>query len=89
MPCRSYERTPVDEALNERQGDMQLLNLIASFQHDSTHKRATLPSLSADDQDRGATPSHEDVSMDDDALSAQEPNQRSQKSVASANGRQV
>ena len=45
--CR-HERTPVDEALATRPDDMEMLNLIASFQHDSRHKTATLPDLAPD-----------------------------------------
>ncbi len=48
--CR-HERTPVDESLSTRPGDMEMLNLIASFQHDSRHKNATLPDMSAEDDD--------------------------------------
>lgn len=43
----------MDEAVNSRPGDLEMLNLISSFQHGSTHKRATLPSLSISDDGGG------------------------------------
>ena len=54
----------MDEAVNARPGDLEMLTLISSFQHDSTHKRATLPSLSLDDDDAGGGEPGEEVEME-------------------------
>lgn len=61
---RSHEQTPVDEAVNARPGDLEILTLISSFQHDSMHKRATLPSLSLDDDAGGGGEEGEEVDME-------------------------
>lgn len=65
MLSRSHEQTPVDEAVNARPGDLEMLNLISSFQHDSMHKRATLPSLSLDEDAGGSGEEGEDADMED------------------------
>ena len=41
----------MDESIAMRPDDMEMLNLIASFQHDSRHKTAALPDLSTPDDD--------------------------------------
>ena len=54
----------MDEAVHARPGDLEMLNLISSFQHDSMHKRATLPSLSLDEEAGGSGEGGEEVDMD-------------------------
>ncbi len=39
----------MDDALSTRPDDMEMLNLIASFQHDSRHKTATLPDFAREE----------------------------------------